>query len=105
MDYSLTVHQRLLLLDLLPAQGDLLTIRIVHDLREALSFDETEHLLLNFREEGSGFAWDDKVPPKPIDIGPKAADIIRQAIAERDRQRKLHEEHLILVDLFEYEGA
>ena len=69
------------------------------------AFDETEHLLLNFREEGSGFAWDDKVPPKPIDIGPKAADVIRRAIAERDRQRKLHEEHLILVDLFEYEGA
>ena len=43
MQYTLSVKGRLMLLGILPAEGDLTTIRIVRELREGLSFSETEH--------------------------------------------------------------
>jgi len=103
MQYAMTVHQRLLLLGILPEEGNLTTIRIVRELREALSFSESEHEALKFRvEDGRVFWEDDVVGDKDIDIGPKAADVVRDALGELDKAGKLKVEHLPLCELFEY---
>ena len=106
MEYTLSVKARLMLLGILPAEGDLTTIRIVRELREGLSFSETEHKQLKFRQDGSMLQWDEKakVPDKELDIGPKALEVIRAAIKKLDDEKKLVPDHLELVDLFEYEG-
>ena len=44
MKYELGVLERLKLLEILPAQGDISTIKIVRELRESLSFKEDEHV-------------------------------------------------------------
>lgn len=106
MIYKLSVHQRLLLLNSLPREGDLTTIRLVRELREACSFSEEEHAALDFRQTGSSVRWNDgAVDDKGIDIGPRAADIIRDTLRELDEAGRLREEHLALVDTFEYDGG
>jgi len=105
MIYKLSVHQRLVLLNILPQEGDLTTIRLVRELREDLSFSEDEHAALNFQHGQGNVRWnDDVVDDKDIDIGPKAADVVRKALGELDKNGKLREGHLSLVDTFEYEG-
>ena len=105
MIYKLSVHERLLLLGILPQEGDLTTIRLVRELREDLSFTEEEHTALEFQYQDNSIHWkDDVAKDKEIDIGPRAADVVRSALQELDKGGKLREVHLPLVDMFEYEG-
>jgi len=46
---KLSVFERMILLNTLPAEGDLTTLKIVRGLRESLSFTEEEHAALNIR--------------------------------------------------------
>jgi len=46
---KLTVQERVVLVTILPAEGDYTTIKLVRKLRESLSFSEEEHKQLNFR--------------------------------------------------------
>ena len=104
VEYTLSVKARLVLVGILPPEGDLTTIRIVRELREGLSFSEAEHEDLQMKQENNQIRWEDgAVPNKKLDIGPKAAEVIRAAIKKLDDEKKLTADHLELVDLFEYE--
>lgn len=46
---KLTIPERLVLVTILPAEGDYTTLKLVRKLRESLSFSEEEHKQLNFR--------------------------------------------------------
>lgn len=50
----LSVHDRLMLLSLLPREGNFTNLKLLRKAREALSFNETENKALNVREEGEG---------------------------------------------------
>ena len=105
MEYTLSVKARLMLLGILPAESNLTTIRIVRELREGLSFSEGEHKDLQMVQDGQQLQWQEgAVPDKVLDIGPKAQEVIREAIKKLDDDKKLVPGHLELVDLFEYEG-
>jgi len=105
MEYALPVKTRLMLLGILPAEGDLTTIRIVRELREGLSFSEAEHKDLQMMQEDNQVRWaEGAVPEKVLDIGPKAQEVIRAAIKKLDDEKKLVPDHLELCDLFEYDG-
>lgn len=98
---ELSVFERLILLNVLPKEGDLTTIRIVRKLRESLSFTEDEHAKLQFTQEGDRVIWlPGVVGDVPIEIGPKATELIRATLEGLDKQKKLTEEHLDLCDKF-----
>ncbi len=48
---KLAVQERINLLNILPATGDDITLKVLRKLREALSFNEDEILKLNFRRK------------------------------------------------------
>lgn len=103
MQYTLSVKSRLMLLGILPPQGDLTTIRIVRELREGLSFSEGEHKDLQMAQNGGQVTWQEgAIPDKVLDIGPKAAEVIRAGFKTADDEKRLTEDHLGLIDLFEY---
>ena len=105
MEYTLSVKARLVLLAILPAEGDLTTIRIVRELREGLSFSEGEHADLQMQQQDGRIMWaEGAVPDKSLDVGPKAQEVVRAALKKLDDEKKLTADHLELVDLFEYGG-
>lgn len=105
MEYQLSVKQRIVLLSILPDSGDLTTIRIIRELREGLSFTEAEHAALEIKRDGEHINWNQgAVEPKTIDIGPTALSTIHDTLKKLDKQQKLTEGHLPIIDLFEYEG-
>lgn len=104
MRYEMGVRDRLALLSVLPVEGTLTTIRIVRELREALSFGEAEHRDLQMVEEGGQIRWEPQAERKRgIEIGGKGQEIVRAALRKLDEEGKLREEHVALCDLFEVE--
>ncbi len=98
---ELNVADRMSLLSILPPQGDITTLRIVRELREALSFTEAELTDFGIVTEGQTVHWDGaNNGVKEVDIGPKATDIIVTNLKAKDHEQALTESHLPLWDKF-----
>ena len=80
---ELTVIERLLILNLLPKEGDFTTIKLVRKAREALSFNEEEHKQLNFHMEGEQTIWNDVKIIKEVDLGDLMVEKIREALKKK----------------------
>ena len=107
--YELNVYERMMLLQMLPQQGDMTTLRIIRELRDNLSFSEEEHALLKFGNDEVGRTrWApegaNQVGEKQVAIGAKATEIIAAALKELEAQKKLHIDHLPLWDKFVENG-
>lgn len=88
---KLTVLDRILLLGMLPKEGDITTLKIIRKLREDLSFSETEHKELKFTSENNSLHWEKNIE-KEIEIGEKATEIITIALKSLNEQKRLHED-------------
>jgi len=98
---KLSILDRLVLLNVLPKEGQVTTLKIVRKLREDLSFSEEEHKLLNFRQEDERLVWDDEGDiDKEIEIGERATDIIKSALRTLNDQGKLHIDAVDIYDRF-----
>lgn len=98
---GLTVLERLLLLEILPTEGDLTTLRIVRTLREALSFSEAEHADFGIRVADGRVTWNAPAArPKDVEIGPTAHRLIVTALERLNTAEKLRAEHLDLYERF-----
>ena len=105
---ELKVFERLILLNVLPREGDLTALKLIRKLREELSFSEEEHKALQFSpinpetgEKDGLMHWllaGDK--PKEVTIGEKANDIIVEAFKRLNKEKKLKEEHIPVYELF-----
>lgn len=93
--------ERLALLSVLPKEGDFLTLKLVRQVREDLTFSEAEHEALKFetRDDG-GLHWQDGVAPKTFTLGKKTTEMIVQALKAADRGKKLTEDHLSVYEKF-----
>ena len=134
------IEERLTALNLLPQEGTLITMKVVHDLRQALAFSEAELALLNFQQSDERLTWNSSIKrntidisdvaiteeqtlrveilpndegnpeeiliisPKEVKVGVKAAGVVHDALEKLDKDSKLRESHLPLVEKFEYEG-
>lgn len=105
MQFNMGVRERLVLLGALPAEGNLATIRVIGDLRMALSFSEAEHEDLQITQVDGQIQWNPDAPARAIEIGAKGQEIVRDALSKLDKDKKLTADHLDICDLFEYEGA
>ena len=98
---ELNVLNRLLLLNSLPKEGNITTLRIVQKLREDLSFSEDEHKKLNFLQNGDSLTWDTTTPVvKDVNVGPKAHALIVETLEALSKNKKLTADFLPLFDLF-----
>jgi hypothetical protein len=109
-----SVLERIQLLSILPERGDITTIRIVRQLREDLSFTEEEHKELGFLKSGdvrpdgsvvpeNRMEWNPGFPPKEIEIGDKAREVIVAALDAFNKTEQVDETWIPLFDRFEVE--
>ena len=54
---KLTVIERMILQQVLPAEGTFQTLKLLRVLKEELSFTEKENKFLNFQQEGTMINW------------------------------------------------
>ena len=98
---KLNVLQRLMLLNVLPKEGNFVTLKIVRDLKNELSFSEEEHKKYKFVESNGRVNWNPAAEQfKEVHIGEKATDIIVEALKKLDKEKKLREGHLTVYEKF-----
>lgn len=96
---NLSVGERVILLNVLPQQGDIITLRIVRDLQSALSFSEREHKKLKFNQEGQRVNWTGELS-KTVPIGPKAHVVIQTELEKQSREGTLPMQAVTLYERF-----
>lgn len=100
---SLSFVDRFALLQVLPAEGSVMTLRILRDLKDELGFSEEEVKKSKLKEVTGGVQWDAGVVEKmhkDIPMGEKARDIIRESLEGLEKQKKLKLEFLDLYERF-----
>lgn len=98
---ELSTFDRLILLNILPKEGDFTTLKIVRKLREDLSFSEEEHAALEFKQEEGRVHWKQAGDvSKDVQIGEKASDVIAEVLKKLDKEKKLQDQHYRLFELF-----
>lgn len=103
MKLKLSVYERLVLLNILPKEGNFITLKIIRQLREGLSFNEKEikDLKLGINQEKGTATWEqEKDPNKEVEIGREAKKIIVEVLEKLDKDGKLTQEHFSLYEKF-----
>jgi hypothetical protein len=94
---ELSVIERIVLMNVLPEEANILTAKIVKDLMDAVGFTEEEHAILKFREEGGRTKWEPTAEfSKEFEFGRKALSVITEALGQLDVNRKLTPDHVSL---------
>ena len=100
---SLSFVARFALLQMLPVEGSVMTIRILRDLKDELGFSEEEVKKSKLKEVPGGVQWDAGMVAKmhkDVPMGEKARDIIRESLEGLEKQKKLKLEFLDLYERF-----
>ena len=100
---DLTVLERLVLLNVMPKEGNFTTLKLVRKFREELSFDEAENKALGFKQEGDQVKWNEAANiVKKFEIGDdsKVRELIRDALKKLSDEKKLRDEHFTLYEKF-----
>ncbi len=99
---KLSIEDRLILMQVLPREGDIISLKIIRDLMAALGFSEAELKDAGFKEAGETFKdekgehvvpegqvhWDKNIE-KDVEIGPKAMKIIVETLEELNKHKRL----------------
>lgn len=104
---DLSVSERLVLLNVLPTEGDILTLKLTRDMVNNVGFSEEDLSALNFveNEELQQVTWDEGFPVKTVGFGPKGLEVIIKAFEKLSRDGKMTMEHLPVAERFIDEAA
>ena len=102
----LSVMERLVLLSILPEQGNFITLKTTRELRESLSFSDEEQGMYKFQTEGQNVKWENMdehgmpFTEKEIPIETNPRKIIKEALEKLDKEEKLQQQHYSLYEKF-----
>mgnify|MGYP001602716626 FL=1 len=97
---ELGILDRINLLNILPAEGDVVTVRLLKKLRADLGFTEEEIKENQITSADNRVNWQESGYKVDISIGEKATDIIKDAFKRLNQEKKLREEMLPLYETF-----
>jgi len=102
---KLTILDRILIMQILPAESDFVTLKLVKELKDNLSFNDKEIKKYNIKtinnEQGRGqITWDSKALNKTEDIKIVRAEreIIIEQLEKLDKEKKANIHHVELYD-------
>lgn len=99
---SLSLIERVILLSILPAEGNITTIRVIQKLKENVGFDEEELIKYNIKFNENRITWNSEYTnvSKDVEFGQIGIDMIVKALKTLDESGKVTEQHLSLFDKF-----
>ncbi|MHC4214845.1 MAG: hypothetical protein ACYSWP_15900 [Planctomycetota bacterium] len=104
---KLTVKERIILLGVMPKEGDFKTLKQIREARESLSFDDHENKALNFVTDPNGnVRWsepgaeDGEFYTKDIEISDTVMEIIVAGLKALDEQKKLNTDTFEIYERF-----
>ena len=101
MIHKLDVKERVVLAGVLPAEGDIVTLRIVRDLRTAISFTEEDIATVKMNQANGQVTWDGSVNlKKDVEIGTKGMSLIIDSLEKLEKSKRMNMDQLALYERF-----
>lgn len=101
----LTVLERLLILDFLEKQGDIVFLRLRNQLIEKVGLSEEDHTKYKIIQEGPKITWDQNVPQEAkIELSEVECGMIKNSLVSLNNARKLTPDHISLYEKFVENG-
>lgn len=99
---ELDILERLMLMSVLPAQGDITTLKIVQELKLAIGFSEEELEEHSIVFGGERVDWNPESNEyvKDIPIGPRAMSVIVEELERRNEAKELTADYISLYGKF-----
>lgn len=102
---KLTVKERVVLLNIIPKEGDFKTLKQIRNVREALGFSDEESNLLKFVNQGTGIiTWtepkDGEFHKKDVKIPDSVMELIVDALVQADKNKKLNDDTFAIYEKF-----
>jgi len=99
---KLTILERVTLLQVLPSEGDFVTLKILRGLRDALGFSEADHKKYDIVQKDGRITWDRMkgIMGEEVEIGDKAKEMIKESLLKLDKEKKLRPEHFDIYQKF-----
>lgn len=95
----LSILERVVILQILPAEASYVDFKIISDLKTALSFSENEIKECNIVESDGMVRWGGSVD-KDVEIGDRAKAIISEALVRLDGQKKINASNYAVYERF-----
>lgn len=97
----LNVAERLILLQILPGQGDVITLRVIREARGRIGLSEFELKAFRVQQDGATIRWDSaRAREAEIEIGEAARGIVAAELRKLNDAKKLTEHHISLYEKF-----
>lgn len=103
---KLGVLDRLLILNILPKEGNIITLRLIRDIIQKVGLSDKELKDLKMKQIDNGrVTWDNsKEIIKDINLGESAIGIISDEFKRLNKDKKLTMEHMNVYDKFVKDG-
>lgn len=98
---ELTIMERVMLLNTLPEKGKLVNLKLLAELRSALSFNEEDIEAAGIiqNDETGMINWEENIT-KEFDLGKKTTEIIVKELTRLDAEEALTPQHMSLCEKF-----
>jgi len=97
---KLSVKDRFALLNLLPTEGNIMTIRSLTKLRSELGFSDKEIKKIGMVSAEGSVTWEDKDYVKDVEFGEIATEIVKDSLTKSNNESKLTAEMIPLYEAF-----
>jgi len=98
---KLNIQERIALLQILPAEGDIVTLRVLGDMQKAIGFSEETIKKYDIVTKDQRVTWNAKgVEETEIELGEKATEIIKEALLKLDKEKKLNGSQITIYEKF-----
>lgn len=97
--FTLSVLDRVVILNILPAEGNMVTLLALRQLKESVVFSEFENSKLDVKIENGNLFWNkEKEENKDVEISASMRGLIETALKKMDAEGKLTEQ---MVDTYQ----
>lgn len=98
---ELNILERITLLNILPDKGNFVTLKLVNELRNALSFNEEdiEAASISQNDETGHVTWEENIA-REFNLGKKTTEIIVTTLEKLNNAEELTAQHMSLCEKF-----
>lgn len=102
MGKKLNVMERIVLLTILPQEGNIATLRLMRKLREELSMTADELKKYEMKQKGDQLTWSPKLAKESKDFkfDDFGIELIKSKLRKLNEDKKLEEKHFSLYEKF-----
>jgi len=101
MKIGLDVGERMIAIGVLPREGNIVTLKIIRDLKTRLGISAQEYQDFGIVQDEEKFSWNQKgMVQREFDFADVEVDLIKNCLKKLDSENKLHQDMVSVYEKF-----